>query len=203
MDEVGSNLSQKGDGHVGGQKYVCACGTIPQVKVQHSERHFTLLGSTALSGDPVLCLIIISGVREHLNIETGIDPTKPILGDVNDENFIDQNFGPGKLFPGGPTCKFGGKEILCMVRWSLKGGITSQILADSLAHINSFDVFDRSTGKMPFLLLGGHNSRFDLPFLEYIMDDAHRWTVCIGVPYATAIWQVADSKEQNGSYKIA
>ena len=28
-------------------------------------------------------------------------------------------------------------------------------------------------------------------------------TVCIGVPYGTAIWQVADSKEQNGSYKIA
>ena len=203
VDEVGSNLSQKGDGHVGGQKYVCARGTIPQVKVQHSERHFTLLGFTALSGEPVLCLIIISGVREHLNIETGIDPTKPILGDVNDETFIDQNFGPGKLFPGGPTCKFGGKEIPCMVRWSPKGGITSQILADSLAHIDSFDVFDRSTGKIPFLLLDGHNSRFDLPFLEYIMDDAHRWTVCIGVPYGTAIWQVADSKEQNGSYKIA
>ena len=203
VDEVGSNLSQKGDGHVGGQKYVCARGAIPQVKVQHSERHFTLLGFTALSGEPVLCLIIISGVREHLNIETGIDPTKPILGDVNDENFIEQNFGPDKLFPGGPTCQFNGKEIPCMVRWSPKGSITSQILADSLAHIDSFQVFDRSNGMTPFLLLDGHNSRFDLPFLEYIMDDAHRWTVCIGVPYGTAIWQVADSKEQNGSYKIA
>jgi len=27
--------------------------------------------------------------------------------------------------------------------------------------------------------------------------------VCIGVPYGTSLWQVADSKEQNGSYKIA
>jgi len=27
--------------------------------------------------------------------------------------------------------------------------------------------------------------------------------ICIGVPYGTSLWQVADSKEQNGSYKIA
>ena len=27
--------------------------------------------------------------------------------------------------------------------------------------------------------------------------------VCIGVPYGTSLWQVADSKEQNGSFKIA
>ena len=203
VDEVGSNLSQKGDGHVGGQKFVCAKGTIPQVKVQHSERHFTLLGFTALSGEPVLCLIVISGVRQHLNIETGIDPSKPVTGNVRDKEFIDKNFGPGKLFPGGPICHFRGKDIPCLVRWSPKGSITSQILADALAHIDSYSVFRRDTGKVPFLLLDGHNSRFDIPFLEYITTEAHKWTVCIGVPYGTAIWQVADSKEQNGSYKIA
>ena len=27
--------------------------------------------------------------------------------------------------------------------------------------------------------------------------------VCIGIPYGTSLWQVADSKEQNGSFKIA
>ena len=203
VDEVGSNLSQKGDGHIGGQKYICEKGCVPQVKVQHSERHFTLLGFTALDGSPVLCLIIISGVREHLNLETGIDVTKPIEGDITDKDFIDANFGKGKLFPGGPTCHFQGKEIPCMVRWSPKGGITSKILADALAHIDSFDVFPRSNGKYPFLLLEGHNSRFEIPFLEYVTNDAHQWMVCIGVPYGTAIWQVADSKEQNGSYKIA
>ena len=31
----------------------------------------------------------------------------------------------------------------------------------------------------------------------------HSWDVCIGVPYGTSLWQVADSKEQNGSFKIA
>ena len=27
--------------------------------------------------------------------------------------------------------------------------------------------------------------------------------VCIGIPYGTSMWQVADSKQQNGSFKIA
>ena len=27
--------------------------------------------------------------------------------------------------------------------------------------------------------------------------------MCIGVPYGTALWQVGDSKEQNGSFNIA
>ena len=35
------------------------------------------------------------------------------------------------------------------------------------------------------------------------MDAEHAWSVCIGVPYGTALWQVGDSSEQNGSYKIA
>ena len=29
------------------------------------------------------------------------------------------------------------------------------------------------------------------------------WQVCIWILYGTSLWQVADSKEQNGSYKIA
>ena len=90
-----------------------------------------------------------------------------------------------------------------MVRFSPKGSITSQILADALAHIDSFDLFNRYSGQYPFLLLDGHNSRFGIPFLEYITAPSHKWMVCIGVPYGTTIWQVADSKEQNGSYKIA
>ena len=37
VDEAGSSLSQKGDGHIGGQMYICERGTIPQVKFQHKE----------------------------------------------------------------------------------------------------------------------------------------------------------------------
>lgn len=204
VDEVGSDLSQKGDGHVGGALYACERGTVAQNKVQHSDKHFTLLGFTNLSGEPVLCLVIIAGVQEALNVESGIDPfATETYGETSDVDYFDKNFGPGKLFPGGPTCKINNKEIPCMVRWTPKGSITSQILAESLQHIDSFEIFDRTNGKYPFLLLDGHQSRFELPFLDYVCDNQHKWQVCIGVPYGTSLWQVGDSKEQNGSYKIA
>ena len=69
VDEVGSDLSQKGDGHIGGVKYVFKKGTIPQNKVQNTDKHFTLLGFTALTGEPVHCVIIIAGSQQKLNIE--------------------------------------------------------------------------------------------------------------------------------------
>ena len=204
VDEVGADLSQKGDGHISGALYACEKGTHAQNKVQHINKHFTLLGFTALSGEPVLCLIVIPGVREQLSVETGIDPfVETTFGQANDPDYFDRNYGPGKLFPGGPSCTFQGKEIPCMVRWTPKGGITSEILAEALQHIDSYNVFQREDGRMPFLLLDGHQSRFELPFLEYITNTRHEWQVCIAVPYGTSLWQVADSKEQNGSYKIA
>ena len=89
-----------------------------------------------------------------------------------------------------------------MVCWTPKVSITFAIIAEALEHIDSYGVFDRSNGKSPLLLLDGHQSRFELPFLEYITDNKHEWQVYIGVPYGTSLWQVVDSKEQNGSYKI-
>ena len=66
-----------------------------------------------------------------------------------------------------------------------------------------FDVFGRTYSKHPFLLLDGHHSRFEIPFLDYICNNQHNWQLCIGVPYGIFLWQVLDSKEYNGSYKIA
>ena len=42
-----------------------------------------------------------------------------------------------------------------------------------------------------------------VPFLENINTPTDHWVVCLGVPYDTALWQVGDSKEQNGSFNIA
>ena len=203
VDEVGSNLSQKGDGHIGGQKYVCERGSVPQNKVQHRDSHFTLLGFTALNGEPVLCVIVMAGKKEKFGIETGIDPCAEVIGNVDDEDFFEKNYGLGKLFPSGPVCNFRNVDIPCLVKWSEKGSITSEILAQCLEHIDSYNVFPRVDGISPFLLLDGHGSRFEIPFLDYITNPDHEWQVCIGVPYGTSLWQVADSKEQNGSYKIA
>jgi hypothetical protein len=51
--------------------------------------------------------------------------------------------------------------------------------------------------------LDGHGSRFDLEFLECINSEEIKWHVNIGLPYGTSYWQVGDSTEQNGCFKMA
>ncbi len=54
-----------------------------------------------------------------------------------------------------------------------------------------------------FVLLDGHGSCFGIDFLRYMSDNDTKWTVCVGVPYGTHLWQVGDSAEQNSSFKMA
>jgi hypothetical protein len=77
------------------------------------------------------------------------------------------------------------------------------MLAAMLELIDREGVYDRSDGKQPVLILDGHGSRMKLPFLKYINDKSHPWTVCLGVPYGTHIWQVGDAPELNGCFKTA
>jgi hypothetical protein len=76
-----------------------------------------------------------------------------------------------------------------------------------LCAIDTIGVFNRSDGIHPFLLLDGHGSRFELPFLRYVNDKKGvgvKWNACVGVPYGTSYWQVlGDSSEQNGCFKMA
>ena len=53
-----------------------------------------------------------------------------------------------------------------------------------------------------FALFDAHDSRLQVSFLRYINDPTHRWTFCIGLSNGTHKWQVGDSNEQNGCYKI-
>ena len=128
------------------------------------------------------------GVRENHLCETSLDLTKPFIGTVEDCDFVEKNSGEGKIFTGGPTTKSNGKTIPCFCRWSERGSVTTEILRDILATLDTLQVFDRSKGTTPCVLLDGHASHFGLPFLEYITDILHPWCVVIGVPYGTAIW---------------
>ena len=85
---------------------------------------------------------------------------------------------------------------------SESGSITADLLVSMLKVIDKTEVFDRTDGIAPFLLLDGHGSRVQLTFLEYINNPANPWSVCIGVPYGTLYWQVGDSSQQNGSFKM-
>ena len=82
--------------------------------------------------------------------------------------------------------------------------MTSEILTEILMHFDALKLFDheRESGMTPMILLDGHDSRFGTDFLRYITNNEHKWCVCNGVPYATSLWQVGDSNEQNGAFKM-
>jgi len=130
----------------------------------------------------------------------GLQPwAENIIGDPSIQ--IEENsYGSDKYYPYGPTCNVSGKTVPTFVTCSESGSITSQILMDTLRHIDTCLEWDR-TEATPFLLLDGHGSRFELPFLDYVNSPETKWTVCIGVPYGTNLWQVGDSTQQNGAYK--
>jgi len=200
VDEVGSNTSQAKDGQVGGQTYLCSVDGRPQNRAATKDAHFTVLGFTAANGEPLLCAIIFAAKSMKREWETGFDPFAEWIGS---EDNIEENCGDNKPYPFGPTCTFNGKEIPCFCCNSESGSITGPLLTSMLSYIDTKEVFNRSTGLNPFLLLDGHGSRFDLEFLEYINSEETKWHVNIGLPYGTSYWQVGDSTEQNGCFKMA
>ena len=143
MDEVGGNIDQTGDGDVGAERYLCEKGRIPQEKVSKNNKHFTLLGLTLLTGAPLMCVMIFAGKRRNAMVELGIDPFAKDVGDVTDVDYIMKNKGPGKRFPGGPTCYHNGKAIPCFCAWSEKGSMTTEILTRILETFDHLEVFHR------------------------------------------------------------
>ena len=101
MDEVGGNTSQKGDGHIGGELLVCAKGMIPKKKVNTKDKHFTVLGLTALNGEAIMCVVIFAGIREQAVVDTGMDVFAQQEGEVSDDDFFVKNSGKNKRFSGG------------------------------------------------------------------------------------------------------
>ncbi|KAL3804780.1 hypothetical protein ACHAW5_001887 [Stephanodiscus triporus] len=202
-DESGFNTSQKKDGHVGGQKFVVQRGTAPQIMSSTTDHKFTMLPFTSASGEAVCCVIIFQGKGGvPATWRTGVDHSvTPILA-VDGEFHLELNFGEGKYYPGGPTCKYNGKFVDSLVFTSESGGITAEILVEILTYFDSIDLFPRVPGgPIPFLIVDGHQTRLDPIFVEYINDSNHTWKVCLGVPYATSLWQVGDASEQNGMVK--
>jgi hypothetical protein len=207
VDETGCNTNQKTDGHIGGELFVLPSGsTDTGVKGACTDIHFSVLCFNNACGDAIMCSIILKSMKDidkiPANVKLGIDRTIDLSNGESQLNIIEANLQNG-VMKGGPTCTYRGKTIPCFIGCSPNASITSQMLAEMLMELDKSDIFDREDGSTPFLLLDGHHSRFGLPFLQYIHNDEHKWTCCIGVPYGTHIWQVADSSEMNGAFKIA
>ena len=202
VDEVGSNTSTSKDGNVGGEKFLCEAMSRPQVRAATKDSHFTVLGFTTASGLPVMCGIIFAAKEMDESWALGFNATAEWVGDQHD---IDANAGGiGKRYPMGPECIFKGVKVPSFCGCSENGSITAELLVSMLQAIDFLNIFKRLDGEPPpFLLLDGHGSRFDLQFLQYINCPETKWNVCIGVPYGTSYWQVGDSTEQNGCFKMS
>jgi len=99
-------------------------------------------------------------------------------------------------------CEVRGKIVPCFICWNKKGGMTFTIFKEVPEAPDRLEVFPRANRMKPVLIFDGHGSRFGLKILEHTNDPVHLWNFCIDVLYGTALWQVCNSKKENGSYNI-
>ena len=179
---------------------------VPRSECNSSDHRFTLIPITAATGEVIMCVVIFQykqkevSVRWQLGIDVRVQPEKDEMVNI----FFDKattNHGPGKYLPGGPTCIYNGETIPCAMYVSESVRITADILSAVLTVLDELDVFPRDSRIAPFMLIDGHSSKIYPKFLTYINNCNHQWKVCLDVPYTTSLWQVGDSKEQNGTFK--
>ncbi len=165
MKQVGRNISMKGDGHAGGQLMLVERGQVLMKKISTNNKKFTLLGPTALTGEPLMCILIIEGKGSNGSIKAGVKIRQIPTGSFSDNVFVLKNCGNGKYFPGDPECAFRGKKVPVFIRWHESASITSNILFEMLQMIDGLDLFPCMDGATPFLLFDGRGSRWQLPLL--------------------------------------
>jgi hypothetical protein len=209
VDETGCNTNQKTDGYIGGEKFVVS---VDQTELGRNgvftNLNFTVLPFFSGTGDAVMCAVILKSDKSVADLpikwRRGIDIARYRTKKESNVELFEDSLSENGLMQGGQRCRYNGIDIPCFVCSSAKSSITTELLVEMLKFIDDNGVFPRSCpNNTPFLLLNGHQSRTKLEFLEYINDNGHRWKCCIGVPYATHIWEPADSSELRSSYKIA
>ena len=85
------NISIKGDGHAGGQLILVERGHVLMKKIS-TKRNFTLIGMTVLTGEPVICSLIIEGKRPNVSVEAGVDIQVFLTGSFSDNDFVLKNW---------------------------------------------------------------------------------------------------------------
>jgi len=98
MDKVGGNINMQGDGHIGGEKFLCELCVIPQEKPSRNDKHFTLFGLTLLSREHLMCVVTFTGKRRNPVVKMRIDLRAEEVGSVLDEDYIVKNCGEDKQF---------------------------------------------------------------------------------------------------------
>ena len=101
VDEVGSNTSTTKDGNIGGEKFLCERFARPQIKAATKDSHFTVLGFTAATGEPVMCAVIFAAKELRNDWVLGYNGCAPWIGNEADADANTGGF--DKRFPMGPV----------------------------------------------------------------------------------------------------
>ena len=78
----------KGNGHVGVQLILVERGQVPMKNISTHNKIFTLIGLTALTGEPVMCALVIEGKISNRFMEAGIDIQVSSTGLFSDNDFV-------------------------------------------------------------------------------------------------------------------
>ena len=133
-----------------------------------------------MSVDQVLGFDVLQGSDEE------IEKVSKLLNKDNDS--LIHNMIRSPMLPGDPTCHIGDKVILPFITCTPSGGITSQILADMMKWLDRHLQLPRHEGcPTPSILLDGHHSCLEIPFLSYVSTPEHKWNALIGIPNGTSL----------------
>ena len=74
------------------KKYCCenGFGAVPKNISSINDKHYTLLGFTALTGQPVMCVVILSGILLSYEVEVGIDIDATVIGEPTDKDYFEK-----------------------------------------------------------------------------------------------------------------
>ena len=138
-DKVGTDTAQVENGHIGGQTYLSFKGRKIELEISKSSGRFTIIGLTAATGDPVMCIVIMAanelGVAEALGFDHRAN------GQYDSTKTLEKNRGPGKDLPGLPTCRSHGKDVPGLLSSSPKGSVTSCILQKILKRLDNLNIY--------------------------------------------------------------
>jgi hypothetical protein len=197
VDETGEDAAK--NGNRGGQKFLTTWNSKARERWSTKDCHFTVLLFKAATGEPVMCAVIVAK-KGPLTMEERIgfnamaqleEQDELDLENIDKKKFCD---GKDKVFPYKPTVTFNGEKGGC---------ITTEELTLMLNYMDELGLIERSDRIYPMVIFDGRISRIMGPFLEYVNNLQHWWRAMLDIPYGTHLWQVRDSAEQNGAFKIA
>lgn len=104
-----------------------------------------------------------------------------VIDNGKEVDFLKENKGKDKLFPGGPECVYKGITIPELIAFTESGGINGYILKAISERLDDLNIYtdDRKRGQIPFALIDGQQSRFDLDFLKYINSRQQSETIAL------------------------